>query len=158
LAIVTAAVCCRCWAIAALVLVATGCGGPRPGYTAEQAVRARTTIETIQVRDLVSGTGDPAEAGRRIVVHYSGWLYDSAAADHRGHAFDSSRTRGRLFDFVLGAAEVITGWERGLAGMKEGGTRELTIPSRLAYGLAGSPPDIPPDATLVFEIELMDVR
>jgi FKBP-type peptidyl-prolyl cis-trans isomerase FkpA len=141
-----------------MVVVSAACGGPGARYTAEQAARARTTIETVQIRDVTAGTGESAEPGRRLAVHYSGWLYDSAAPDHRGQAFDSSRPRGRPYDFVLGAAEVIPGWERGVAGMKEGGTRELTIPSRLAYGAEGSPPTIPPDATLVFEIELMDVR
>jgi FKBP-type peptidyl-prolyl cis-trans isomerase FkpA len=141
----------------AAVLVA-GCGAPRASYSDEEAARARTTIETVQMRDVRAGPGEPAETGRRLVVHYTGWLYDSAAADHRGASFDSSRTSGRPFDFVLGAAQVIPGWERGVAGMKEGGVRELVIPARLAYGAEGSPPVIPPDATLVFEIELVDVR
>ena len=150
----------RCWTICTLVLVAVavGCGGSANRYTPEQAARARTTIETVQVRELAQGNGNPAEPGRRLVVHYSGWLYDSAAPDHRGQPFDSSRTAGQPYDFVLGAAQVIPGWERGIAGMKVGGSRELTIPSRLAYGTQGSPPVIPPDATLVFEVELMDVR
>jgi FKBP-type peptidyl-prolyl cis-trans isomerase FkpA len=149
---------CRPMPTLLLIAVSAGCGGPDTRYTAEQAARARTTIETVQIRDLAPGTGEPAETGRRLVVHYSGWLYDSAAPDHRGQAFDSSRTSGRPYEFVLGAAQVIPGWERGVAGMKEGGTRELTIPSRLGYGDEGSPPGIPPDATLVFELELMDVR
>ena len=146
------------WMLILLVAVCASCGGSGTRYTEEQAARARTTIETLQIRDVKAGTGESAEPGRRLVVHYSGWLYDSAAPDHRGQAFDASRPRGRPYDFVLGAAAVIPGWERGVAGMKEGGTRELTIPSRLAYGAGGSPPAIPPDATLVFEIELMDVR
>ena len=135
-----------------------GGGGVRTNYTEEQAARARTDIETVQVREVRVGPGEPAENGRRVVVHYTGWLYDSAAADHRGVSFDSSRTNGRPFDFVLGAGQVIPGWDRGVAGMKEGGVRELVIPARLAYGADGSPPVIPPDATLVFEIELVDVR
>jgi FKBP-type peptidyl-prolyl cis-trans isomerase len=150
----------RRWAILGLVLLApaAGCGAPASRYSAEQAARARTTIETVQIRELAPGDGSRAEPGRRLVVHYSGWLYDSAAPDHRGQAFDSSRTAGQPYDFVLGAAQVIPGWERGIAGMKVGGSRELTIPPRLAYGAQGSPPVIPPDATLVFEVELMDVR
>jgi FKBP-type peptidyl-prolyl cis-trans isomerase FkpA len=144
---------------ALLVAVATaGCGDAANSYTPEEAARARTSLETVQIREINPGSGDAAEQGRRLVVHYSGWLYDSAVADRHGKPFDSSRTSGRPFDFVLGAAEVIPGWERGIAGMKEGGTRELTIPARLAYGNEGSPPRIPPEATLVFEIELMDVR
>jgi FKBP-type peptidyl-prolyl cis-trans isomerase FkpA len=143
-----------------IVLVAVlgvACGATAE-YTPEEAARARTTIETVQMRDVKTGPGVPAETGRRLVVHYSGWLYDSAAPDHRGRPFDSSRTSGRPFDFVLGAQQVIPGWERGVAGMKVGGTRVLTIPARLAYGPDGQAPSIPPDATLVFEIELLDVR
>lgn len=142
----------------ALALCGLRCGPAADRYTPEQAARARTPIDTVQMRDVTVGHGEPAESGRRLVVHYSGWLYDSAVADRRGLAFDSSRPRGQPFDFVLGAGQVIPGWERGVAGMKEGGTRELTVPARLAYGAAGSPPVIPPDATLVFEIELVDVR
>lgn len=141
-----------------VIALTTRCGPPATQYSPEQAARARTTLETVQMRDITPGVGEPAENGRRLVVHYSGWLYDSAAQDRRGLAFDSSRTSGRPFDFVLGAGQVIPGWERGVAGMKEGGKRELTIPARLAYGSGGSPPVIPPDATLVFEIELTEVR
>lgn len=147
-----------CLAILPLMAVtATGCGRGS-SYTAEQAARSRTTIETVQTRDVTPGVGEAAEPGRRLVVHYTGWLYDSAAAGRRGLSFDSSRTAGRPFDFVLGSGQVIDGWERGVAGMKEGGVRELVIPPRLAYGSNGSAGVIPPDATLVFEIELVDVR
>ena len=145
----------------AVVLVALAtwrCGGSGVTYTAAEAGRARTTLETVQVREVVKGTGERAEPGRRLVVHYTGWLYDSASASHRGTAFDSSRTAGRPYDFVLGAGQVIPGWDRGLAGLAEGGTRELTIPARLAYGAEGSAPGIPPEATLVFEVELIEVR
>lgn len=141
-----------------VIVLTTRCGPPATSYTPEQAARARTTLEIVQMRDITAGVGAPAEHSRRVVVHYSGWLYDSAAQDRRGVPFDSSRTSGRPFDFVLGAGQVIPGWERGVAGMKEGGKRELTIPARLAYGAGGSPPVIPPDATLVFEIELIEVR
>jgi FKBP-type peptidyl-prolyl cis-trans isomerase FkpA len=141
-----------------VIAVAASACGSSASYTPEQAARARTTIETVQTRDVKPGVGEPAEPGTRVVVHYTGWLYDSAAADRRGASFDSSRTAGRPFDFVLGSGQVIDGWERGVAGMKEGGVRELVIPSRLAYGAEGSGDVIPPDATLVFEIELVDVR
>lgn len=141
-----------------MLAMTAACGGPSPSYSPEQAARARTTLETVQVRDVRPGPGEAAEQGRRLIVHYSGWLYDSAAGDKRGLPFDSSRTAGRPFEFVLGGGQVIPGWERGLAGMKEGGVRELVIPARLAYGSEGSGAVIPPDATLVFEIELVDVR
>jgi len=145
-------------ALFALVASLTSACGPAASYTPEQAERARTTIETVQVRDVRPGVGDAAETGRRLVVHYSGWLYDGAAPAKRGAPVDSSRSSGRPFDFVLGGGQVIPGWERGLAGLKEGGVRELIIPARLAYGAEGSGGVIPPDATLVFEIELIDVR
>ena len=141
-----------------LVLLSIACGTSNSGYTLEEAARARTSIETVQMRDLMAGAGESAERGRRLVVHYSGWLYDPDAPEHRGRPFDSSLTRGQPFDFVLGAGNVIPGWERGTEGMRVGGKRELTIPARLAYGPRGAPPVIPPDATLVFEIELIDVR
>jgi FKBP-type peptidyl-prolyl cis-trans isomerase len=149
------------WRVALAVVLGLGlcaCGAPASRYTPEQVARARTTLETVQVRDLKGGVGEPAEQGRRLFVQYEGWLYDSAAPDHRGIRFDGSRPSGPPLDFVLGAGQVIPGWERGVAGMKEGGVRELIIPARLAYGAEGSAPVIPPDATLVFEIELVDVR
>ncbi len=138
--------------------VAAGCEGGGAAYTEADAEAARTTLETVQVREVRRGTGEAAEQGRRVVVHYTGWLHDGRVPDRRGRQFDSSRTAGRPFDFVLGSGQVIPGWERGVAGMKEGGVRELVIPGRLGYGASGSPPVIPPDATLVFEIELVDVR
>ncbi len=146
--------------LASLVLLAlaAGCGGSGAVPTPEEAARARTALETVQMRDVTAGTGEAALPGRRLAVHYTGWLYDSAAPTRRGRQFDSSRTTGRTFEFMLGGGQVIPGWERGVAGMKEGGTRELTIPARLAYGAAGAAPSIPPDATLVFEIELMDAK
>ena len=147
---------CAC-VLTVLTLTAGGCGSSA-SYTPEQAARAKTSIETVQTRDLTPGVGEVAAPGTRVVVHYTGWLYDSAATNRRGVSFDSSRKAGRPFDFVLGGGQVIDGWERGIAGMKEGGVRELVIPSRLAYGADGSGGVIPPDATLVFEIELVDVR
>lgn len=100
--------------------------------------------------DLVVGTGAEAVAGRQVSVHYTGTLTD-------GKKFDSSVGRGP-FDFKLGGGQVIQGWDQGVAGMKVGGKRKLTIPPELAYGKRGFPGAIPPDATLVFEVELLDVR
>ncbi len=100
------------------------------------------------VRDLTLGTGTKAERGARVTVQYSGWLTD-------GTLFDSSRTAGRPFTFRLADGEVIRGWDRGVEGMREGGTRELVIAPELAYGAKGAPPRIPPNATLRFEIELI---
>lgn len=100
---------------------------------------------------LKEGTGQVAQAGNRVAVHYVGTLTD-------GNKFDSSRDRGRPFTFTLGKGEVIKGWDQGVAGMKIGEVRRLTIPSDLGYGKRGSPPVIPPDATLVFEVELLEIK
>ena len=100
--------------------------------------------------DLVVGTGEEAVAGRLVDVHYTGWLLD-------GKAFDSSRDRGP-FVFSLGAGRVIKGWDQGVAGMKVGGKRKLTVPPELAYGMRGFPGVIPPMATLTFEVELLAVK
>ncbi|OFZ68110.1 MAG: peptidylprolyl isomerase [Betaproteobacteria bacterium RBG_16_56_24] len=104
------------------------------------------------------GKGAQATAGHEVSVHYTGWLYDEAAADHKGKKFDSSRDRGQPFDFPLGARVVIDGWDQGVAGMKVGGQRTLIIPANLGYGSRGSPGVIPPNATLVFDVELLGVR
>jgi FKBP-type peptidyl-prolyl cis-trans isomerase len=104
----------------------------------------------MKIEDLVEGTGAEAKAGQTVTVHYVGTLTD-------GRKFDSSRDRGTPFKFPLGAGRVIQGWDRGVAGMKIGGQRRLTIPPELAYGARGFPPVIPANATLVFEIELLDL-
>ena len=93
-----------------------------------------------------------------MTVHYTGWLYDEMRPDHKGRKFDSSRDRNEPFTFRLGAGDVIRGWDDGVAGMKVGGQRTLTIPSALGYGARGAGGVIPPDATLVFDVELLDVR
>jgi FKBP-type peptidyl-prolyl cis-trans isomerase FkpA len=116
-----------------------------------------TTPSGLQVEDTVTGHGDEATAGRRVRVHYTGWLHDPAAADGRGRKFDSSKDRGDPFAFHLGAGQVIRGWDEGVRGMKVGGTRVLTIPADLGYGARGAGGVIPPNATLVFEVELLAV-
>ena len=108
--------------------------------------------------DVVVGEGAEATAGKNVSVHYTGWLYDAAAPDHKGTKFDSSRDRGAAFDFPLGAGRVIKGWDQGVAGMKVGGQRTLVIPPDLGYGSRGAGGVIPPNATLVFDVELLDVR
>ena len=109
------------------------------------------------INDTTIGTGAEAVAGKPVSVHYTGWLYDDAAADKRGRKFDSSKDRGDPFRFMLGGGMVIEGWDKGVVGMKVGGTRVLTIPPELSYGEYGAGGVIPPGATLVFEVELLGV-
>lgn len=110
-----------------------------------------SSVSGFEVRDIVQGSGAEATNGRMIVVHYTGALTD-------GRVFDSSYQRNQPFQFLLGAGQVIAGWERGFEGMRVGGKRQLVIPSDLAYGAAGIPGVIPGNATLLFEVELLDVR
>jgi FKBP-type peptidyl-prolyl cis-trans isomerase FkpA len=116
-----------------------------------------TTASGLQYEDTLPGTGDEATPGRRVKVHYTGWLHDPAADNQRGRKFDSSKDRGDPFSFGLGQGQVIRGWDEGVAGMKVGGTRVLTIPAELGYGARGAGGVIPPNATLVFEVELLAV-
>jgi len=103
------------------------------------------------------GTGAEAVAGKTVTVHYTGWLFDEAAPENKGKKFDSSRDRGDPFRFPLGAGRVIAGWDQGVAGMKVGGSRTLVIPPELGYGARGAGGVIPPNATLVFDVELLGV-
>jgi FKBP-type peptidyl-prolyl cis-trans isomerase FkpA len=119
---------------------------------------AQTNITELIKTDEVVGAGADAVTGRRVTVHYTGWLYDPAASDHKGKKFDSSRDRNDPFQFRLGGGEVIRGWDEGVAGMKVGGRRTLTIPSEYGYGARGAGGVIPPNATLLFDVELLDVR
>ncbi len=115
-------------------------------------------ITELQIKDQVHGEGAEAVSGKSIVVHYSGWLYDEAGAENKGSKFDSSLDRNDPFSFVLGAGMVIKGWDQGFAGMKVGGKRTLIIPPKMGYGAAGAGGVIPPNATLLFEVELLEVR
>jgi FKBP-type peptidyl-prolyl cis-trans isomerase FkpA len=108
--------------------------------------------------DTVVGEGKEAAKGNHVDVHYTGWLFDEKAADHKGQKFDSSLDRGQLFSFPLGAGHVIKGWDEGVAGMKIGGKRTLIIPSEMGYGTRGAGGVIPPNATLVFDVELHGVN
>ncbi len=112
-----------------------------------------TTPSGLQYEDTVVGSGDVATAGKRVQVHYTGWLHDPAADQGRGKKFDSSKDRGMPFRFHLGAGQVIAGWDEGVQGMQPGGTRVLLIPSDLGYGARGAGGVIPPNATLVFEVD-----
>ena len=109
---------------------------------------------SLQIEDTVVGTGEIAEAGHQVRVHYTGWLYENG---EKGRKFDSSRDRNAAFEFGLGAGMVIRGWDEGVAGMKVGGQRTLIIPSEMGYGARGAGGVIPPNATLLFEVELLGV-
>ncbi|MEO7095838.1 MAG: FKBP-type peptidyl-prolyl cis-trans isomerase [Polyangiales bacterium] len=121
-----------------------------PTPTASDSYGQLTAIPKVEKEDLVVGTGVEAKAGSAVKVDYTGTLID-------GTKFDSSKDRGTPFSFVIGSGQVIKGWEQGVVGMKVGGRRKLTIPSELGYGREGRPPTIPPNATLVFDIELLFV-
>ncbi|WP_127475948.1 FKBP-type peptidyl-prolyl cis-trans isomerase [Sulfurivermis fontis] len=109
---------------------------------------AKITDSGLKYEDLVEGTGETAQAGQMVTVHYTGWL-------ENGQKFDSSKDRNDPFRFKLGAGQVIRGWDEGVAGMKIGGTRKLTIPANLGYGARGAGGVIPPNATLIFDVELL---
>jgi FKBP-type peptidyl-prolyl cis-trans isomerase len=137
----------RSWFLVSLVLVA-GCSGDTERGGVTELIRQDGRV----------GTGTEAVAGRSVTVHYTGWLYDATRADHKGAKFDSSRDRNEPFSFDLGAGQVIPGWDQGVAGMKVGGQRTLTIPPDMGYGARGAGGVIPPNATLLFDVELLDVK
>jgi FKBP-type peptidyl-prolyl cis-trans isomerase FkpA len=141
-----------------------GCG--QQNGSSEPAVNEAATedkvvnmepITELQITEIVVGEGATAEAGQDVVVHYTGWLYEPGEADSKGTKFDSSLDRGDPFVFPLGGGRVIRGWDEGVAGMNIGGKRLLVIPSDMGYGARGRGA-IPPDATLMFEVELLEIR
>jgi peptidylprolyl isomerase len=110
---------------------------------------------TLEISDEKIGIGNEATPGKTVSVHYTGWLFEDG---RRGKKFDTSMDRGDAFSFQLGTGLVISGWDQGIAGMKVGGIRMLTIPPELAYGKSGAGKTIPPNATLLFEVELVEVE
>ena len=135
-------------AVSLTLLAACAPGGPPPGGS----------IAELERIDTLAGTGAVATSGSDVSVHYTGWLYDETAPQQRGMKFDSSVDRGTPFTFLLGAGQVIRGWDDGVAGMKVGGKRTLLIPADLGYGSNGAGGVIPPGASLVFDVELLDVK
>ena len=140
----------------AAVMSLIACSGKTP--TAPAGAPAASTVVALEATDLVTGSGAEATAGSRVTVHYTGWLHDPSAPESKGGKFDSSRDSGQPFSFVLGARQVIAGWDRGVQGMKVGGQRRLIIPPALAYGERGAGGVIPPGAALVFDVELLAVQ
>ncbi len=152
--------------ISGLVLLASVAGVALPvaaDTTTPQATPQVKQAQVVKMNELqkidnVVGTGAEATAGHNVSVHYTGWLFDEAAADHKGKKFDSSVDRGQPFQFPLGGGRVIRGWDEGVAGMKVGGKRTLIIPAAMGYGARGAGGVIPPNATLVFDVELLGVN
>jgi FKBP-type peptidyl-prolyl cis-trans isomerase FkpA len=140
-------------------LIAASCASAQSVPADKTATPFKSGITELIKIDSVTGSGKVATPGKTVVVHYTGWLYDPNSKDRgRGTKFDSSVDRGEPFSFLLGAGRVIKGWDQGVAGMKVGGKRTLIIPSDLGYGPYGAGGVIPPNATLMFDVELLDVR
>jgi peptidylprolyl isomerase len=135
-----------------------GAGGViPPNATLVFDVRLLKVIKTDMV-DTKVGDGEEAHEGQTVTVHYTGWLFDKNAPENKGTKFDSSRDRDEPFDFPLGQGHVITGWDEGVQGMRVGGQRTLTIPPEMGYGKRGAGGDFPPNATLLFEVELLEIN
>jgi len=139
--------------IMVMALLASGCGEEKTPMdtNVNKAPVEITTTSGLKYIDLTVGTGVEARPGKSVSVHYTGWLTN-------GTKFDSSKDRGQPFVFGLGAGQVIRGWDEGVAGMKIGGKRKLTIPPQIGYGPRGAGNVIPPNATLIFEVELLGVQ
>ena len=168
----------RTISVLSLVLLLSACGGGGDGAgnsaagdagepesaANESAAPDYSAIESVEIvpgltmKMLQEGSGAVAESGQTAVVHYTGWLYDESAANNRGNKFDSSVDRDMHFEFPLGAGRVIRGWDQGVVGMKVGEIRELTIAPEMAYGDRQVGALIPPGSTLVFEVELADLK
>ena len=136
------------WLVVCVALTATACGSSSPTSPTVNVPFSQTDVRT--------GTGADAANGRRITVNYTGWLYDATKPEQKGSQFDTSVGKSP-FSFTLGAGQVIKGWDQGFVGMKTGGLRRLVIPPSLGYGASGNGP-IPGNATLVFDVELLDVQ
>lgn len=153
---------CLILAGVAAALLAAACSNDVPS-TARRPIDAPASdaapITELQKIDIVKGAGEGISSGQQAVVHYTGWLYDPSAPDHKGKQFDSSRDSGQPYRFVIGQSQVIRGWHEGVQGMQPGGQRQLVIPADLAYGATGAGGgQIPPNATLLFDIELLAIE
>jgi FKBP-type peptidyl-prolyl cis-trans isomerase len=137
-------------ACVAALLSMSGCDLNTPESTVPNA--------QLKITELKPGNGPAIKAGQTAVVHYTGWLYVEDAPEHKGRKFDSSRDRNDPFSFPVGGGQVIQGWDQGVAGMQVGGQRQLVIPAELGYGSRGAGGVIPPNATLLFDIELLSIR
>jgi peptidylprolyl isomerase len=141
--------------LAALAFTAVVAGFVAPGAAASAWAQSVTTASGLQIADTKVGTGASPKTGQTCVMHYTGWLYQNGT---KGAKFDSSVDRGQPFEFAIGVGQVIKGWDEGVASMKVGGKRTLIIPPQLGYGARGAAGVIPPNATLIFEVELLGVK
>ena len=144
--------------MAACIALIAACSGKPESPAPTAAAPAVSPVTELQIVTLKPGTGATVGGGQIAVVQYTGWLYETGASDHKGKQFDSSRNAGQAFKFPVGTGSVIKGWDQGVAGMKIGESRRLTIPPQLAYGDAGAGGVIPPGATLVFDVELIGIE
>jgi peptidylprolyl isomerase len=143
-------------ALAFSLIMTAGSGAANPGQADESKSKKWTKTKSgLQYLDDKEGTGESPKNGRVCVMHYTGWLWEN---DAKGKKFDSSVDRGQPFEFTIGVGEVIKGWDEGVATMKVGGKRQLLIPPDLGYGRRGAGRVIPPNATLLFEVELLGVK
>jgi len=138
--------------LALLIVAALVIGGVSMSEAATETVKTKTGLK---YQDHKVGQGKQAEPGKIVFVHYTGWIYKDGK---KANKFDSSRDRGKPFEFRLGRKMVIAGWDEGVSGMKEGGKRTLIIPSNLGYGARGFPPVIPSNSDLIFDVELVEVK
>jgi len=150
-------------ALAALFALGANAQGTPPASPAaggDQSMSSKIGAKVIELKKIDTKQGDGVESvtGKAVLVHYTGWLYDPTKPDGRGTKFDSSLDRGVPFGFILGAGRVIKGWDEGVVGMKTGGKRTLVIPPQMGYGERGAGGVIPPNATLMFDVELIEVK
>jgi peptidylprolyl isomerase len=143
------------WAALSVVLLVAATVAASTSCVAQTAGKPVTTPSGLQIIDSTVGTGPSPTTGQICVMHYTGWLYENGA---KGAKFDSSLDRGKPFEFPIGTRRVIAGWDEGVATMKVGGKRTLIIPPALGYGERGAGGVIPPNATLIFDVELLDVK
>lgn len=140
-----------------IAFFAGGCTADSPNSSQDKPAMNEQVTELKKI-DHTVGSGREAEPGLNVSVHYTGWLYDPSKPEGHGQKFDSSLDRGEPFTFLLGGQQVIQGWDEGVAGMKVGGKRTLIIPSEMGYGAYGAGGVIPPNADLVFDVELLGVK
>src|SRR5262245_19047264 len=144
-------------AMCVVAMLVSACGGKQEAAKPAAPAAAVAPPTELQKIDIQKGVGEGISQGQVAVVHYTGWLYDPTAAEQMGEKFDSSRYRGQPFSFTIGHGDVVRGWDEGVQGMQPGGQRRLVIPPALGYGEVGAQNVIPPNATLVFEIELLKI-